>query len=226
MTPHDPATALGTLGFYPTILKRIGDLLLATVLVVLLLPVMVATWVAVRIVLGKPVLYCDRRAGQAGCPIAIVKFRSMSTASDLSGRPLPDAERLGRFGKFLRSTSLDELPQLLSVLSGEMSLVGPRPLPLAYTVRYSPRQATRLLLRPGLTGWAQIHGRNSLDWPTRLELDADYVERVQDWYAPFLDVWIIVATVFQLVWQTLTGRGIAAPGCTTMPEFFPTGEQP
>ena len=206
MTPHDPATAFGTLGFYPTILKRIGDLLLATVLVVLLLPVMVATWVAVR--------------------IAIVKFRSMSTASDLSGRPLPDAERLGRFGKFLRSTSLDELPQLLSVLSGEMSLVGPRPLPLAYTVRYSPRQATRLLLRPGLTGWAQIHGRNSLDWPTRLELDADYVERVQDWYAPFLDVWIIVATVFQLVWQSLTGRGIAAPGCTTMPEFFPTAEQP
>ena len=122
-------------------------------------------------------------------------------------------------GKFLRRTSLDELPQLANVLAGDMSMVGPRPLPLEYVPRYSPRQALRLRVRPGLTGWAQIHGRNAVGWPERLELDARYVEMMGRWYAPFVDGYIVICTVFLVAWQALTGRGIAAPGSATMQEF-------
>ena len=204
---------------YAARLKRCADILGASVLLIALTPLMLATWVVVRMVLGKPVLYFDERAGQNGRPILIAKFRSMSTATGLDGEPLPDAQRLRLAGKILRCTSLDELPQLLSVLSGDMSLIGPRPLPMRYSPRYSRRQATRLLVRPGLSGWAQIRGRNAIDWPTRLELDATYVEMLGRWYAPLLDLWILVATLFQIIWQALTARGIAAPGSATMQEF-------
>jgi len=132
-----------------------------------------------------------------------------------------DEERLTRLGRFLRRSSLDELPQLFSVVRGDMSLVGPRPLPLRYVSRYTPRQATRLEVRPGLTGWAQIHGRNSLSWPKRLEFDAQYVEMVGCWWAPFLDLWIITVTFFQVIWQAISGRGVSAPGYATMQEFAP-----
>ena len=113
------------------------------------------------------------------------------------------------------------MPQLVSVILGDMSMVGPRPLPLRYVERYSPRQAVRLKVLPGLTGWAQIHGRNAVDWPVRLELDARYVDMLGRWYAPFLDIYIVVCTILQMTWQALTGRGIAAPGSATMHEFNP-----
>jgi sugar transferase EpsL len=205
---------------YPAVLKRPCDIVAATTLLLLLLPLLVASALAVRLALGSPVLYYARRAGKDGRPIRLAKFRSMSEARGPDGNLLPDAERLGAFGTFLRRTSLDELPQLVSVLAGDMSMIGPRPLPLDYVPRYSPRQALRLCIRPGLTGWAQIHGRNAVDWPQRLELDARYVEMMGCWYAPFVDMYIVVCTICQIGWQTLTGRGIAAPGSATMQEFF------
>jgi len=166
-------------------------------------------------------LYRDERAGLSGRPIRIAKFRSMSQATDSSGTLLPDALRLGGFGGFLRRTSLDELPQLFSVLAGDMSLIGPRPLPLRYVPLYSPREAARLLVRPGLTGLAQVNGRNLLAWPERLEFDARYVEMLGRPAAPFADFWIAVLTAVQIVMQAITGRGIAAPGHATMQEFAP-----
>jgi len=205
---------------YP-ILKRLGDVVLAATAMIPLAPVLAAVWLAVRIRMGKPVFYVDTRAGKDGRPIRIYKFRSMREAVDVDGLPLPDAQRLGAFGRFLRRSSLDELPQLVSVLVGDMSVVGPRPLPLAYVPRYSPRQATRLRVRPGLTGWAQIHGRNGVDWPRRLEYDACYVDMLSQWYWPLVDFWIIGATALLVVWQGVTGRGVSAPGSVTMQEFRP-----
>ena len=206
---------------YARFVKRPLDIVFATLLIVLLAPVMLLTWLAVRLVLGAPALFRDERAGLGGRPIQIAKFRSMSLATGPDGQLLPDAERLGAFGRFLRQTSLDELPQLFSVLAGDMSLVGPRPLPMRYVGRYDGRQATRLAVRPGLTGWAQIHGRNAVAWPERLEYDAEYVERLGRPGALFADFWIVLMTIIQILWQAITGRGVAAPGAATMQEFCP-----
>jgi len=208
-------------GLYARGLKRAGDILAATVLLMVLLPVMAVVWLAVRVVLGRPVLHVERRAGRGGRPIPIWKFRSMREAFGPDGQPLPDAERLGGFGRALRRTSLDELPQLVGVIAGDLSLVGPRPLPLRYVERYSARQAGRLLVRPGLTGWAQIHGRNAVGWPERLEFDAQYVEILGKWWAPAVDLWIISVTVVQIMGSALTGRGVSAAGSATMEEFLP-----
>jgi lipopolysaccharide/colanic/teichoic acid biosynthesis glycosyltransferase len=208
-------------GLYPDLFKRVVDVGGAVVLILLTAPVMALVGTAVWLVLGRPILHRELRAGRAGVPFALVKFRSMSDRRDATGRLLPDADRLTTFGRLLRRTSLDELPQLFAVLFGRMSLVGPRPLPTRYTERYSPRQATRLLVRPGLTGWAQIHGRNMSTWTRRLELDARYVELLCLWYAPLTDLWIVVATLFLTVGQAVTGRGITAAGSATMEEFFP-----
>ena len=209
------------MSLYAAVLKRSCDIVAALVLLVVLAPVLAVVAVAVWAVLGRPVLFADERAGRGGRPIRVFKFRSMTDARDGHGRPLPDETRLGAFGRFLRRTSLDELPQLLNVLRGDMSMVGPRPLPLRYVARYTPRQATRLDVRPGLTGWAQIHGRNSLGWPERLELDAEYVGLLRRPLGFLTDLWIVVATLFQMTIQALTGRGISAPGSATMPEFEP-----
>ncbi|MFM7242631.1 MAG: sugar transferase [Planctomycetaceae bacterium] len=213
--PSAPATP------YARVFKRLADLLASAILLVILLPVMALVAAAVRLVLGPPVLFRDERAGMGGVPIQIVKFRSMSQATDASGKPLPDAARLGAFGRALRRTSLDELPQLVSVLRGDMSLIGPRPLPMRYVPRYDARQAARLLVRPGLTGLAQVNGRNAVAWPERLELDARYVEMLGQPWAVFTDLWIASLTAFQMVAQAITGRGIAAPGTATMQEFSP-----
>jgi len=206
---------------YARSLKRVADLLVSGALLVLLLPVMAFVALAVRLALGTPLLHWDERAGLEGRPIRIAKFRSMTEVRGPDGSLLPDNARLGPFGRFLRRTSLDELPQLFSVFSGDMSLVGPRPLPLRYVPRYSPRQATRLTVRPGLTGWAQIHGRNAVDWPERLELDARYVEMLARPTAPLTDLWIVAATAFQILIQAATGRGISGAGTATMHEFAP-----
>jgi len=207
--------------FYVLVVKRGCDLAIAVVSLLLLMPILLAVWAAVVAVLGTPAFYFDTRAGRYGRPIVIGKFRSMREATGPDGLPLPDGQRLGAFGRFLRRTSLDELPQLVSVLVGDMSVVGPRPLPLRYVPRYTLRQATRLEVRPGLTGLAQVWGRNGLDWPSRLELDARYVELLRRWYAPVVDLGVLMATAVVVVWQGLTGRGISAPGSATMEEFQP-----
>jgi sugar transferase EpsL len=206
---------------YVTWLKRLFDIVVSAVAIVVLLPLIALVALAVRVALGPPVFFFDQRAGLGGTPIQIIKFRSMTSGSDEAGRPLPDDQRLGRFGRILRRTSLDELPQLLSVLAGDMSLVGPRPLPTRYVARYNARQAIRMQVRPGLTGWAQIHGRNSVDWPERLEYDAQYVDRLVQGSGLVLDTWILAVTAVQVVGQALTGRGVAADGAATMHEFKP-----
>jgi len=213
--PPLPAT------LYARVLKRVLDLLASSLLLVLLVPVMALVALAVLLSLGPPVLYHDERAGRDGRPIRLAKFRTMSQATDSAGVRLPDANRLGLFGRMLRRTSLDELPQLFSVVTGDMSLVGPRPLPMRYVPRYNARQATRLLVRPGITGLAQVRGRNSLSWPDRLEYDIRYVERLARPGAWLTDLWIVAVTPFQIVAQAFTGRGIAAPGMATMEEFRP-----
>ncbi len=191
--------------------RRTLDLVVALTALALLLPVLVLVGCAVRVRLGRPVFFRQRRAGRHGSPFLICKFRTMTTAVDGSGRPLPDAERMTRFGRVLRATSLDELPELWNVVRGEMSLVGPRPLLVDYVERFTPRQARRLELLPGITGWAQIHGRNALSWDERLELDVWYVEQRR----LRLDLWILAATP----WAVIRARGIHAPGEVTMHEL-------
>ena len=209
-----PATLYARFG------KRILDVVGAVALLVVLSPLVILTAIAVAMVSGRPILFRDRRAGLDGVPFTLLKFRSMRETRGPDGMPLPDAVRLTAIGRFLRQTSLDELPQLWCVLSGSMSLVGPRPLPLRYVQRYSPRQSRRLLVRPGLTGWAQTRGRNTLDWSTRLSLDADYVGRLGQPGGLLLDLRILAATVTQVCRQAVTGHGVNAPGHATMHEFL------
>lgn len=181
--------------FYRRRGKRIFDLLASATALVLFAPVLAGVALLVRIFLGAPVLFRQERSGLGGRAFTILKFRTMTEARDAAGELLPDTQRLTRFGRFLRSTSLDELPELFNILKGEMSVVGPRPLLPRYDAYYSPREAKRLELLPGLTGWAQINGRNDLAWDDRLECDAWYVERCSF----FLDVKIILLTVVKVV---------------------------
>ncbi len=193
-------------------MKRLLDVVGAGVGLVVLSPVMAVVAVLVRVKLGSPVLFRQERAGLGGRPFLLTKFRSMTDARGPDGELLPDAARLTRFGAFLRSTSLDELPELVHVLRGEMSLVGPRPLPTAYLDRYSARQSRRHEVRPGLTGWAQVNGRNTSGWPERLEADVWYV----DHRSLRLDLRIIGRTL-----RVVLGRGgINQEGEATMTEFL------
>lgn len=192
-------------------LKRAIDVLVASVALVVLSPVLVVIAIAARVRLGSPVLFRQQRSGRDGAAIRVVKFRSMIDAAGSDGRPLSDAERLTPFGAWLRATSLDELPQLWSVVRGDMSLVGPRPLPSTYDDRYSPGQRRRLDATPGITGWAQVQGRNSIDWPTKLAHDAWYVEHA----SLRVDLAIIGRTVRAVVMRD----GVSSDGHATMPEF-------
>ncbi len=199
-------------GLYRPRLKGLLDRVLAGAGLVVASPVLAVLMVAVRWRLGSPVLFRQRRPGLGGRPFELLKLRTMTDARDAEGRLLPDEARLTRLGRFLRRTSLDELPELLNVIRGEMSLVGPRPLLMQYLERYTPEQARRHEVKPGLTGWAQVKGRNALSWPEKLALDVWYVDHLSF----RLDVWILVLTVGQVV----AGRGIAAVGHATMPEFM------
>jgi lipopolysaccharide/colanic/teichoic acid biosynthesis glycosyltransferase len=197
-------------------MKRTFDIVVSLGALVLLAPVLVVLALSVRITLGGPVIFRQRRPGQGGRIFEIWKFRTMTDAQDANGQLRPDSERLAPFGRWLRASSLDELPELWNVLRGDMSLVGPRPLLVEYLPLYSPEQARRHEVRPGLTGWAQVNGRNALTWEEKYRLDVWYVD-----HRSFrLDLKILamtVATVFRR-------EGIAAAGVATMPRF--TGTTP
>src|SRR5690554_4035861 len=187
-------------------LKRSFDIAVSAVLLVLLAPVML--WLAWRIrrELGAPVIFRQQRPGLHGRPFEMLKFRSMRDAVDAQGRPLPDAERLTGFGKRLRASSLDELPELYNVLKGDMSLVGPRPLLMEYLPLYSPEQARRHEVKPGVTGWAQVNGRNAIDWEEKFALDVWYV----DHRTIGLDLYVLCMTVKKvLMRENVSGQGEA-----------------
>lgn len=192
-------------------LKRLIDLSVSGIGLAACGPLMGALGLAIAVDMGRPVLFRQRRPGRDGRVFRVAKFRTMNEARDAQGQLLPDAERLTRLGAFLRRTSLDELPQLLNVFAGEMSLVGPRPLLESYLELYSARQARRHEVRPGITGWAQVNGRNALDWAKRLELDVYYVEH----QSLLFDLEILLRTALSVLRQ----EGIAADGEATMPHF-------
>ena len=198
------------------IIKRLIDVVGAAAALLVLSPVLLAAAIAVRLKLGSPLLFRQRRGGLHGKPFNVVKFRTMTDAKGADGRLLPDAERLTPFGHFLRNTSIDELPQFWNVLRGDMSLVGPRPLTAVYLPRYSPEQARRQDVRPGITGWAQVNGRNRLDWPERFKQDVWYVDHWSLW----LDFRIMGMTLLRVVRR----EGISAGDHATCGEFM--GNEP
>jgi sugar transferase EpsL len=191
--------------------KRIFDLIITTTGLIIILPLMLVLSLLVWIFLGTPILFRQPRPGFKGRPFITYKFRTMTNRTGADGNLLPDAERLTPFGRFLRSTSLDDLPQLFNVLRGEMSLVGPRPLLMQYLKRYTPEQMRRHDVLPGITGFAQIHGRNALDWENKFRLDVWYV----DHWSFCLDLWILLQTP----WKVFRREGINQQGHVTAEEF-------
>lgn len=191
--------------------KRFFDYLLTVPGIVVISPIIVLTTLLVRLKIGAPVLFTQVRPGLHGKPFRIYKFRTMTDARDADGNLLPDAERLVPFGRFLRSTSLDELPELINVLKGEMSLVGPRPLLMEYLERYTPEQARRHEVRPGITGWAQVNGRNALTWEEKFKMDV--------WYADNHTLWLDVKILCMTLWKTARREGISHDGQATMSKF-------
>ena len=192
-------------------LKRCFDFCVALTLLCATLPVMAAVAVLIRSRLGSPVLFRQRRPGLQARPFTLYKFRTMSDRHDENGAPLADEQRLAALGGILRRYSLDELPQLFNVLKGDMSLVGPRPLLMEYLPLYTPEQARRHLVRPGVTGWAQVNGRNAIDWEERFRLDLWYVEH-RSFVLDLRILWLTLARV-------LRADGISAPGAATMSKF-------
>ena len=193
------------------LLKRAIDRVAGTAGLVAASPILAATALAIRATMGSPVLFTQPRTGYRGRAFDVIKFRTMRHATGPDGEPLPDMERLTKLGAFLRSTSLDELPQLINVLRGEMSLVGPRPLMHKYAPLYTPEQRRRFEVLPGITGWAQINGRNSQDWPAKFKLDVWYVDHWSLW----LDLKILALTAVRVLQRS----GVSSSATETMPEF-------
>ena len=191
--------------------KRLLDIIIAAAALVLLSPVLLLLAWQIRRKLGTPVLFRQVRPGRGGIPFVMYKFRTMRDAADENGRPLPDAERLTPFGRKLRAASLDELPELWNVLKGDMSLVGPRPLLMEYLPLYNAEQRRRHLVRPGITGWAQVNGRNAIPWPEKFCLDVWYVEN----RSLLLDIKILFLTVKKV----LDRSGINSEGEATVTKF-------
>ena len=191
--------------------KRLFDLIVAIPTVIVLFPLIAGVAAMVRLRLGPTVLFRQQRPGIYGKRFTMLKFRTMTDARDVDGHLLPDQRRLTLFGRFLRSTSLDELPELINVLRGEMSLVGPRPLLMEYLERYTPEQMRRHDVLPGITGWAQVHGRNALTWDEKFVLDLWYVDHQSLW----LDAKILVMTIGKVLMR----EGISQPGRDTIDEF-------
>ena len=197
-------------GIYETHLKRLLDLILSVTALLLLSPVLLVTALLVRVNLGSPVLFCQPRPGKDGKVFMLYKFRSM-TNREVNGVPLPDEQRLPPFGKMLRKTSLDELPELFNILWGDMSLVGPRPLLVKYLPLYNEEQKKRHNVRPGLTGWAQVNGRNAITWEERFALDVWYVDHISF----FTDLKILLMTAKKV----FVCEGITSDTSATMEEF-------
>jgi sugar transferase EpsL len=197
-------------------MKRLFDIVVVLVTAPLWLPLLLILAVVVRFRLGSPVLFRQKRPGLHGEIFELIKFRTMTDARDSQGNLLPDAERLPAFGKFLRSTSLDELPELLVILKGDMSLVGPRPLLVQYLPLYNAFQARRHEVRPGLTGWAQINGRNAISWDERFKLDV--------WYVDHQSLWLDVKILFLTLWKVFRREGVSATNEATVAYF--TGNDP
>lgn len=197
-------------------MQRIFDIFAACIGLIVFSPVLIIVAILVGRQMGKPVLFRQTRPGLHGVPFRMIKFRTMRDAVDASGVPLPDAARLTRLGRFLRSSSLDELPELWNVLKGEMSLVGPRPLLMEYLPLYSAEQARRHEVRPGVTGWAQVNGRNALSWEDKFALDL--------WYVENRSLWLDLKIVWMTIRKAIKRDGISAEGEATMPKF--TGSTP
>jgi lipopolysaccharide/colanic/teichoic acid biosynthesis glycosyltransferase len=196
--------------------KRIFDLIATTLGSVIISPILLVIAILVRIYHGSPVIFTQKRPGFKGTSFNIYKFRTMTDARDEGGNLLPDAQRLTPLGRFLRASSLDELPELFNILRGEMSLVGPRPLLMQYLERYSPEQMRRHDALPGLTGWAQVNGRNALTWEDKFRLDVWYVDNWSFW----LDIKILALTF----WKVFKREGISQPGHATAEEFRGNGK--
>lgn len=193
-------------------MKRAFDVVLVTPAYFVLSPLMLIIAVLIRLMMGKPIFFRQTRPGLHGKPFTVYKFRTMTNCYDENGCLLPDGERLTRVGKILRSTSLDELPELFNVMKGDMSIVGPRPLLMQYLDRYTPEQMRRHEVKPGITGWAQVNGRNAISWEDKFKLDVWYVDN----WSLCLDVRIIAMTV----WRVLKREGIRQTGHATAQEFL------
>ncbi len=199
-------------GFYEKFIKTPQDVILSAIALIVLSPILLILAVLVRIKLGKPIIFKQERAGKDGKPFYMYKFRSMSDEKNENGELLPDDQRLGKFGKFIRSTSLDELPSLWNVVNTSCSLCGPRALYLKYIPRYSEHQARRLEVRPGITGLAQVSGRNAISWEDKFNYDVQYVDNIT-----FLGDWSIM---FRTVGKVLKREGISSATSVTMEEFM------
>ena len=194
--------------------KRLFDIITSAAGLIVISPLLVVLAVLVRLKLGYPILFCQQRPGLGGKTFVIYKFRTMTDQCDASGNLLPDSQRLPAFGRFLRSTSFDELPELLNVLKGDMSIVGPRPLMMRYLSRYTTEQARRHEVKPGITGWAQINGRNAISWEDKFKLDV--------WYVDNWTLWLDMKIILKSVWMVITREGITQQGRATMDEFMGT----
>jgi sugar transferase EpsL len=197
--------------------KRLFDIISSAAGLIAFSPLLAALAVLVRLKLGAPVLFRQQRPGLGGKSFVIYKFRTMTVQRDAAGNLLPDEQRLPAFGRFLRSTSFDELPELFNVLKGDMSIVGPRPLMMKYLDRYSPEQARRHEVKPGITGWAQVNGRNSVSWEERFKLDV--------WYVDNRTLWLDIKIILKSIWMVIAREGITQQGRATMDEFMGTKQQ-
>lgn len=204
-------------GFYERYIKRLQAIVLSLIAIIILSPILLITYLLVRVKFGKPVIFIQKRVGKDGKVFDLYKFRTMTNQRDEDGKLLPDDQRLTSFGKKLRSTSLDELPELFNVLKGDMALIGPRPLLVKYLPLYNDEQARRHEVRPGLTGYAQVNGRNTITWEDRFKLDVEYVDNVT-----FLNDWKIIFKTIKTVFKR---EGISEEGSATMDEFKGNGHR-
>lgn len=209
---HSPSLGLRFPVFGHPSFKRFFDLTIAVPSAIILSPVLVVIGILVRLKIGSPVLFRQVRPGLHGKPFIIYKFRTMTDERDADGNLLPDGKRLTRLGRFLRKMSIDELPELLNIIKGDMSVVGPRPLLMQYLERYTPEQARRHEVRPGITGWAQVNGRNAISREDKFKYDV--------WYVDNWSVWLDVKIIAMTVWKVLKREGISQAGEETMGEFL------
>lgn len=210
-------TTIKPKGFYERYVKRSQAFLLSLIAIIILSPILLITYLLVRVKFGKPAIFIQKRVGKDGKVFDLYKFRTMTDQRGEDGKLLPDEQRLTSFGKKLRSTSLDELPELFNVLKGDMALIGPRPLLVKYLPLYNDEQARRHEVRPGLTGYAQVNGRNTITWEDRFKLDVEYVDNVT-----FLNDWKIIFKTIKTVFKR---EGISEKGSATMDEFKGNGHR-